>query len=352
MASTVYTYDTSGRLIREKYSETYNDFSSNSRDILYLYDESGIVGAVQTYNTTTETFYFDRNIKGDVIGIYNASGTQIAKYSYDSWGNQKVTTYSSNNFSGYNPIRYRGYYYDRETGLYYLNARYYNPQWRRFISPDSTEYIDPENPNGLNLYAYCNNDPINYADPSGHLAFFIVTAIIGAAAGVAITAAVDYIPDQEFNLHWGWYVFGGFVGAAIGAGIGMAISYTTTGTLSASTKWISAFNKAKTGDYSKLLKLSTKNPNSKYVSLGKYISKDSPANYINIAKKHGFTYFDMGKYYKMADKKGFAQIINKMFIEEQCSLGKIFYKTSSDISRSYKWELELLLELGATVLPF
>ena len=67
-----------------------------------------------------------------------------------------------------NPIRYRGYYYDRETGLYYLNARYYNPQWRRFISPDSPDYLDPETPNGLNLYAYCNNDPVNYADPSGH----------------------------------------------------------------------------------------------------------------------------------------------------------------------------------------
>ena len=55
MASTVYTYDTSGRLIREKYNETYNDFSSNSRDIIYLYDESGIVGAVQTYNTKPST---------------------------------------------------------------------------------------------------------------------------------------------------------------------------------------------------------------------------------------------------------------------------------------------------------
>ena len=81
MASTVYTYDTSGRIIKEKYNETYNNLSSNSRDIIYLYDESGIVGAVQTYNTTTETFYFDRNTKGDVIGIYSSSGVQIAKYS-------------------------------------------------------------------------------------------------------------------------------------------------------------------------------------------------------------------------------------------------------------------------------
>ena len=61
-----------------------------------------------------------------------------------------------------NPIRYRGYYYDEDTKLYYLNARYYCPEWRRFISPDDTAFLDPENVNGLNLYAYCGNDPANY----------------------------------------------------------------------------------------------------------------------------------------------------------------------------------------------
>ena len=131
-------------------------------------DESNIIGAVQTYNGTTESFYFDRNIKGDVIALYNSSGTKVASYIYDAWGNCTTKTLVSNNFSTYNPIRYRGYYYDRETGLYYLNARYYNPEWRRFISPDSTEYIDPDTPNGLNLYAYCGNDPINRFDPSGY----------------------------------------------------------------------------------------------------------------------------------------------------------------------------------------
>ena len=68
----------------------------------------------------------------------------------------------------YKAIRYRGYYYDTDTGLYYCNARYYSPKWRRFISPDSTSYLDPESVNGLNLYCYCNNDPVNCCDPSGH----------------------------------------------------------------------------------------------------------------------------------------------------------------------------------------
>ena len=91
-----------------------------------------------------------------------------------------------------NPIRYRGYYFDRETGLYYLNARYYSPEWRRFISPDAAVYIDPETPNGLNLYAYCNNDPVNYADPSGHAPKWWESILwgVGVIAAAALVAAV------------------------------------------------------------------------------------------------------------------------------------------------------------------
>ena len=79
------------------------------------------------------------------------------------------------------------------------------------------------------------NDPINYVDPSGYFPFFILTAIIGAVIGVGIIAAVDYIPDKEFNLHWGWYVGAGVLGAAIGAGIGMVVSYSATGSITSST---------------------------------------------------------------------------------------------------------------------
>ena len=46
--------------------------------------------------------------------------------------------------------------------MYYCNSRYYAPELCRFISPDSIEYLDLESINGLNLYAYCGNDPVNY----------------------------------------------------------------------------------------------------------------------------------------------------------------------------------------------
>ena len=52
---------------------------------------------------------------------------------------------------------------DAVTGQYYLRARFYNPVIARFLSED-TYYGD-----GLNLYAYCHNNPVGYVDPSGHI---------------------------------------------------------------------------------------------------------------------------------------------------------------------------------------
>ena len=65
----------------------------------------------------------------------------------------------------------------------YLNSRYYDSTVGRFLSPDSLDYLDPETIGGLNLYAYCYNNPVNYYDPSGHI---IVTALlVGLIFGLA-----------------------------------------------------------------------------------------------------------------------------------------------------------------------
>ena len=173
-SSTNYTYDASGRLIREQYTEIFNDLSSNSREIIYLYDENGVIGVMYSYNGSTSAAYFyRRNLQGDVTAIYNSSGSKVGEYAYDAWGNCTILSGASNDLVSNNPIRYRGYYLDSETGLYYLNARYYSPQWRRFISPDSTDYLDPESVNGLNLYAYCSNDTTK--DKQGYISTSVST---------------------------------------------------------------------------------------------------------------------------------------------------------------------------------
>jgi RHS repeat-associated protein len=54
------------------------------------------------------------------------------------------------------------------TGLYYYGARYYDPNIGRFMSPDSIVQ-SPNNPQTLNRYSYCINNPLKYVDPSGQV---------------------------------------------------------------------------------------------------------------------------------------------------------------------------------------
>ena len=149
----------------------------------------------------------------------------VAKYLYDAWGNCTISSETTDYVvANANPIRYRGYYYDDDTGLYYCNARYYSPKWRRFISPDDTAYLDPKSVNGLNLYCYCNNDPVNFADPSGCASILITLGImaIGGLIGAAVGAGTSAIMQYAFNGEVNWQSVGvaalsGFVSGAIAA---------------------------------------------------------------------------------------------------------------------------------------
>jgi len=143
--------------------------------ILYIYDETGSpIGMKMRTSSQAEgvfdEYFFEKNLQGDIVAIYNASGAKIGTYTYDAWGNFTVTASGSDTekaiVNTYNPFRYRGYYYDVETGLYYLQSRYYNPNWGRFINADA--YVSTgQGLIGNNMFAYCNNNPANGCDPCG-----------------------------------------------------------------------------------------------------------------------------------------------------------------------------------------
>ncbi|MBO5065202.1 MAG: RHS repeat-associated core domain-containing protein [Clostridia bacterium] len=76
------------------------------------------------------------------------------------------------------PFGYRGYCYDAYSGMYYLQSRYYDPQTGRFINADDTNYLNATGTVlGCNLFAYCENDPVNFVDSSGFYKDYAFTIV-------------------------------------------------------------------------------------------------------------------------------------------------------------------------------
>ena len=131
--------------------------------------------------------------------MLDENGAVVVKYAYNAWGEHKVlnpdgTENTSASFIGnINPFRYRGYYYDSALKLYYLVTRYYDPVVGRFISQDSFEYADPDTINGLNLYAYCNNNPVMNVDPTGTWSWRGFWNVLAAVAIVAAVTALTVV---------------------------------------------------------------------------------------------------------------------------------------------------------------
>ena len=141
----------------------------------FVYDESNTpVGCLVNGEAALA---FVRNLQGDIIAVVNQEGTALLEYSYDPWGKVTITQNGENLTEQERqiiavlcPFAYRGYNYDYTTGLYYLQSRYYNPEWGRFLNVDDTNILlatQGENL-GANLFAYCNNNPVNYADYTGY----------------------------------------------------------------------------------------------------------------------------------------------------------------------------------------
>ncbi len=153
----------------------------------YLYNDSDEpIGMILTNaDGSLSTYYYLKNLQGDITHIVSASGKLLVEFTYDVFGKQTVHYQADGStvmgmlelveqvmVNALTPFGYRDYCYDTYTGLYYLQSRYYDPDTGRFINADSTDYLNATGTVlGCNLFAYCENDPVNRVDPKG--TFFV-----------------------------------------------------------------------------------------------------------------------------------------------------------------------------------
>ncbi|WP_321430249.1 DUF2341 domain-containing protein [uncultured Methanolobus sp.] len=224
-------YDANGNLIEDgDFTYIYNDanqlsevrYSSNGSFVeKYWYDASGrrvkklnsaysfthYVNKFYEDDDNTATRYFFRDDErvaketggdmewylsdhlGSTTLLINESGAEVERTEYYPYGQVQS--------SGLEKYGFTGQENDADTGLMNYGARYYSPEYRVFVQPD-TMLPDPYNPQYLNRYAYSLNNPVKYVDPSGHIVF--VPVLIGA--GMLVLNAWSYYELYQSVVAW------------------------------------------------------------------------------------------------------------------------------------------------------
>ena len=141
---------------------------------------NGAGGLEAVYNQATSTAtYVLSDTYGHGEGVLNGTTFTWNPSQSDGYGalagSSAATPINASSVLG-NLIGWRGHYIDA-TGLYYLGARYYSPDSGTFLSPDPLGHSA-----SMDLYSYCDGDPVNQYDADGRFG-------VGALTGQSYNSA-------------------------------------------------------------------------------------------------------------------------------------------------------------------
>ncbi|MFF2820997.1 LamG-like jellyroll fold domain-containing protein [Kitasatospora cineracea] len=161
--TTTYTYDALGRLATTgSYAFTYDRTTDNiTSDGGHTYDRTPD-GRLTALTSAAGPALALNDRHGDLIATYTPTGTTpTSSTAYDPWGNTLATTGTPTT------IGYQGGWTDPATHLVNTATRWYDPTAGAFTSRDTTT-LTPTNAATANRYAYATDEPLAFADLSGH----------------------------------------------------------------------------------------------------------------------------------------------------------------------------------------
>lgn len=257
-----YSYDTAGRMVLgknlvsgEETAYTYNalqmrignvqklttaegfrtremqyvpDFMSVTNNELMAYETGA--GSVRTVfghayqrlsqNTASGKTFFQSDIYGSPIFAADGQGGMQQYAERDIWGGM---TSGPDILSGLEEnLRFTSYQFDPVVRKYFAQARFYDRENGRMLAKDPVK-------RGLNQYRYCDNDPVDYVDPTGEVLNIVGGAVVGGFLG-AVGGFVSSAISQGMSggkIDWkkarGAAANGAIVGAAQGAMVGSGV---------------------------------------------------------------------------------------------------------------------------------
>lgn len=207
--------------------------SSTGNDLMAYVKGGGTTKAVYGrdyerlgYTTAAGRMYEMPDLWGSPLYSADPQGNATWRTGHDVWGRPDAQATAG----AETDARFTSYTYDPVIGKYFAQARFYDSAQGRMLSPDPIK-------RGLNPYPYCDNDPVNYVDPTGEIANILAMAglggIIGGAAGFVGSAVSQIGSGRKFDWRkaWGSAANGAVVGAAkgalIGSGAGIPLAFAT-----------------------------------------------------------------------------------------------------------------------------
>lgn len=183
----------------------------------------------------SKNYFLHRDHMQSIVAITDAKTGEIAEQRFfDAWGNLKevrskaftnrkwmYNLYDLENLSSKILITrgYTGHEHLLSVGLIHMNGRLYDPELRRFLSPDN--YIqDLYNTQTYNRYTYVLNNPLIYTDPSGEF----IPILIGIGTGILTHAINNSMHGVPFWYGMGKAIVISAASSAISFGIGAAVS--------------------------------------------------------------------------------------------------------------------------------
>lgn len=214
--------------------EIYTKVSGNhiglERTTLHISDDQGRIAMLDMRNgvndgTDQETIRYQLGNRSNSAHLeLNHQGEVISYEEYHPYGTTAYQAVNATIKAAAKRYRYTGMERDNETGLCYHNARYYMPWLGRWLKPDPAEIQD-----GVNVFVYARDNPVNRMDESGLLSWGQVFGIAAAVVvGTVVTVATAGLAGPVVGAAAAT-VIGGIVGGAAGAATGEVVEALVDG---------------------------------------------------------------------------------------------------------------------------